>query len=47
MLYHMRDMKNLTRAPSESLAHALVACGLCAMATALMLALAVCLTTEA
>jgi len=45
MLYHMHDMKHLTPAPgTESLAHAVIACGLCTMATALLLALAVCLT---
>ena len=44
MIYHMHDMKHLARAPSESLARAVIACGLCTMATALLLALAVCLT---
>ena len=44
MTYHMQDMKHLARAPSEPLAHAVIACGLCTMATALLLALAVCLT---
>jgi hypothetical protein len=44
MTYHMRDMKNLTRAPSESLAHALVACALCTTATVLLLAITLCLT---
>lgn len=43
MLYHMRDMKKPPPA-GETLGQALLALAVCASATALLLALAVCLT---
>ena len=45
MTYHMRDMKRTKPAPDvETLAQALFALSLTLLATALLLALAICLT---